>query len=789
MYFFNTVIFLADDSLQREQQHLQRVADAAVAAVKLMESKKATDNPSSNITLSHLNLVKTLPAQVNKKQPVATQCKADKRKVIKVKSNVPIKQFLNKNKTSTSNSTGTSFDGIATDPGSIEILTAPSKLNIASLDSSNVNDFITREYLESNSKLNSSNNITSQNCSPISTHDHQTSLIGISSICSLENEINLEVSAAQKLHDRVAKLTEYYTEKLEFLQKKVDSLEGINSNLVKANRNIMRQNSRLKKEKQAMEKSFKTIFNDDQLRALGSKSTRGWNWSDDTIKNALLLKFSCGINGYEELLKMHYPLPSLRTLQRRVSFAVHADIEAKKAATALQAETESRRNILHLGSPTESVDKSASRTEPKLVNEESLSNKQINTYKNEHSSFMLDYESSHKRYDNCNSNIEPISTDHLERCSLEEPIKYKDFLESSPIELPLDNSLLSTRDGIEDIVCDLENVGSSENNSNNDASYSSKILNNKSDHEPLIGSNDEQFKDLIPESFPKESESKITSPIEEFSFLDDSTLKIISDQLSSDAPKNEIQKQDLGNNDLDEEPKNVTLLDQSNICDNMNSPRESLRASSQVLNSYSTVDKVLTELPNKDRGSLKNYYSDITKRLDISPCHSIHGDSRNVCSSTLLYSLNLASTTGIAQQNGSDIYFQTMDVPSSITHYDSRSLDIDLFNSVMSMDMQPSSSAISQIDAPMPAARPECSFIQNSKSLPTLSIDSTITEQDASSSTCALSNIGSQYIASQNSDDENSLQSNYSNALMSDNFSNLFLPSSDLCDSQYPDST
>ncbi|KAJ4426849.1 hypothetical protein ANN_26648 [Periplaneta americana] len=41
-------------------------------------------------------------------------------------------------------------------------------------------------------------------------------------------------------------------------------------------------------------------------------------WSNVTITKALKLKFSCGGSGYEELLKQGYPLPSVRTLQRRL---------------------------------------------------------------------------------------------------------------------------------------------------------------------------------------------------------------------------------------------------------------------------------------------------------------------------------------------------------------------------------------------------------------------------------------------------------------------------------------
>lgn len=63
------------------------------------------------------------------------------------------------------------------------------------------------------------------------------------------------------------------------------------------------------------------IFNNDQIISLQRKQQGKTNmfvkWSNVTITKALKLKFSCGGSGYEELLKQGYPLPSVRTLQRR----------------------------------------------------------------------------------------------------------------------------------------------------------------------------------------------------------------------------------------------------------------------------------------------------------------------------------------------------------------------------------------------------------------------------------------------------------------------------------------
>nr|CAI5855990.1 unnamed protein product [Callosobruchus analis] len=63
------------------------------------------------------------------------------------------------------------------------------------------------------------------------------------------------------------------------------------------------------------------LFNSDQVKALekkSGKSTRYMKWSNETITKSVRLKFSCGNNGYTELLKQGYPFPSIRTLQRRL---------------------------------------------------------------------------------------------------------------------------------------------------------------------------------------------------------------------------------------------------------------------------------------------------------------------------------------------------------------------------------------------------------------------------------------------------------------------------------------
>ena len=60
-----------------------------------------------------------------------------------------------------------------------------------------------------------------------------------------------------------------------------------------------------------------SFFNQDQLTFLTKKSLRGSSWSTATIRDALKIRFSAGTAGYECLRGLGYPLPAIRTLQRR----------------------------------------------------------------------------------------------------------------------------------------------------------------------------------------------------------------------------------------------------------------------------------------------------------------------------------------------------------------------------------------------------------------------------------------------------------------------------------------
>ncbi|XP_015605777.1 THAP domain-containing protein 1 [Cephus cinctus] len=63
---------------------------------------------------------------------------------------------------------------------------------------------------------------------------------------------------------------------------------------------------------------IKKLLNDDQVEVLNRQMKKVCKWSDATLVAGYKLKFSCGNTGYTTLIKEGWPLPSIRTLRRKV---------------------------------------------------------------------------------------------------------------------------------------------------------------------------------------------------------------------------------------------------------------------------------------------------------------------------------------------------------------------------------------------------------------------------------------------------------------------------------------
>lgn len=104
------------------------------------------------------------------------------------------------------------------------------------------------------------------------------------------------------------------------LQRQLASKNIVCVNLRKKLKQALCKVRTVSKDEQAKNKAISRFLNSDQRCLLGkvTSSNRGSKWSQNTVKRALQLHFSCGPIGYNMLLSQNYPLPSLRTLRRRL---------------------------------------------------------------------------------------------------------------------------------------------------------------------------------------------------------------------------------------------------------------------------------------------------------------------------------------------------------------------------------------------------------------------------------------------------------------------------------------
>lgn len=61
------------------------------------------------------------------------------------------------------------------------------------------------------------------------------------------------------------------------------------------------------------------VFNEDQIKALTNLGMSCRGWSDETIKRAIRLWIACGSVGYQQILDENIPLPSERTVRRKMN--------------------------------------------------------------------------------------------------------------------------------------------------------------------------------------------------------------------------------------------------------------------------------------------------------------------------------------------------------------------------------------------------------------------------------------------------------------------------------------
>jgi len=107
-----------------------------------------------------------------------------------------------------------------------------------------------------------------------------------------------------------------YSNKIKTLKKNLHQKSINFHNLKQKYRKVLNDIQKLKQGKANSENSISQFLTKDQIKFMGVKKMQKWH--NKTIKKALQLKFSCGQTGYNTLLKQNYPLPSIRTLNRKI---------------------------------------------------------------------------------------------------------------------------------------------------------------------------------------------------------------------------------------------------------------------------------------------------------------------------------------------------------------------------------------------------------------------------------------------------------------------------------------
>lgn len=86
---------------------------------------------------------------------------------------------------------------------------------------------------------------------------------------------------------------------------------------IKALKNTIRR-LKIKDSSDKYKKALQSILTEDQIKALLTKKKNVRMWSQETLNRAMQLRFACGSKGYEEVIHLGIPFPSLRTLRRKL---------------------------------------------------------------------------------------------------------------------------------------------------------------------------------------------------------------------------------------------------------------------------------------------------------------------------------------------------------------------------------------------------------------------------------------------------------------------------------------
>ncbi|XP_018398978.1 PREDICTED: uncharacterized protein LOC108776770 [Cyphomyrmex costatus] len=140
----------------------------------------------------------------------------------------------------------------------------------------------------------------------------------------LSNSNYLSTSTQKEMYNKKFDEVQYLKKQLEEANRKIDSANKLllkiyqSNNMLKKRIKRMTRNNFENRNYAKLESAIKQTFTDDQIKALIHPSLRICKWSNNTIRKALRLRISCGSTGYQQLLKEKIPLPTERTLRRRL---------------------------------------------------------------------------------------------------------------------------------------------------------------------------------------------------------------------------------------------------------------------------------------------------------------------------------------------------------------------------------------------------------------------------------------------------------------------------------------
>lgn len=160
-----------------------------------------------------------------------------------------------------------------------------------------------------------------EECSKSSTVEHESNIQSSLPewVQELENTVATQTIEEKNIDNEIVSLhkeNKQLKEELSKMKKIAERMFRENKVLRDSNKKIYKKLETFKNVKKKTTEEMSNIFYKNKLKAVGRRVNEKL-WEPETLRQALILKVKCGSSGYNEVRK-HFPLPTLRTLQRRI---------------------------------------------------------------------------------------------------------------------------------------------------------------------------------------------------------------------------------------------------------------------------------------------------------------------------------------------------------------------------------------------------------------------------------------------------------------------------------------